>query len=400
MQALAALGLLASAAFAQSDWDIKSSVQVGADAWHLSSAAADEPARRFLWMPNSASTWQYRDAAPWYTLQSQLRTGSQGEWVLRARGNQGYGSALDQLSYAHAISPTLGLRAGILDYRATWCREYDLDNPWVRETDPFCTVRFINLATASSPALQVYAKADVGDYQVQGVAGLYRPAALGFEPREFSNLLLPESATVTKNHKHALSVNAINTQTATQWRISWIGANQRLFDSALMQFNDPAFYARSQLNYEQAVSTYFVGVSWQLLPGLRSRLTHLNSQLRAQCEFLNPAAGDPESCGNRFYKSSIVWELGYQLSAADVLSLAASQYQSRQAGTSEQPKYEARNRSVSLAWRRDWPQGFFSAVQLTHARASVPYNRIPTDVPYIVGTTSAWGLGLRVGCQF
>lgn len=398
--AINGLFMLVQGAYAQENWELKSSAQVGLGAWHLSDGAKDQPSRHFLLTPNANTKWPYSDAAPWYTLQSQLRVGTEGEWVLRSRGNQGYGGSLDELSYAHFISPALGVRAGVLDYRATWCREYDLDNPWVRESDPFCTARFTNLATASAPAMQVYATVEAGAYQVQGLAGLFRPLALGYERKEFSNLILPSSATVTKNQKRALSVNAVNKLTSTEWRVSWLGADQSLFDSTIFQFNNPAFFPSSQLKYHQSVNTYFAGVSWQLLPSLRSRLTHLSSQLQARCEFLNPAAGDAGPCGNQFSKSSTVWELGYQLGPADVLSLAASQYANRQTGGGQESLYEARNRTFALAWRRDWRQGWFSAVQLSRTKASVPYNRIPDEISYLPGDASAWGLGLRVGYQF
>ncbi len=390
--------LLASPAQAQTDWALKSSAQLGVDAWHLSVDASDQPVRHFLLLANARTDWRYRDMAPWYTLQTQLRVGSQGEWVLRSRGNQSYGGAVDQLSYAHSISPALGWRAGILDYRATWCREYDLDNPWVREADSFCVGRFNNSATASAPALQVYAKVDVNEYQVQAVAGLYRPKALGWDRREFSNLFIADSATVLQNKKHALSVNAVNTATSTEWRLSWIGSDQRLFDSALVQINDAASFPATQLHYRQAVSTYFAGVSWQLAPRLRSRVTHFRSSLQAHCELLNPAAGEP--CANQFYRASTVWELGYQLSPIDVLSLALAHYDLRQTEMLDVQVYEARSRNQSLAWRRDWGRGWFTSTQLTWTQGSVPYNNKPRQTPYIPGTSSAWGLGLRVGYQF
>lgn len=382
---------------AQADWGLKSSAQVGVDAWHLSSSAQDQPGRRFLWMANANTRWDYQDAAPWYTLQSHLRNGAQGEWVLRSRGSQGYGGALDELSYAHFVSHALGLRAGILDYRATWCRTYDLDNPWVRENDPFCTDRFTSLATASAPALQVYTHVDVGDYQVQGLLGWYRPKALGYEPREFSGLVLADSARVTQNRKQVLSLNAINSETATEWRLSWIGTDQRLFESAFMQMA-PLPAPASQLAYEQRVSTYFAGVSWLLAPQLRSRLTHLRGHIRGVCELMNPAAGEP--CANQFHKSSSVWELSYQLDPSDVLSLAISQHGVRHRGEQGVPVYQARNRAVSLGWRRDWPGGWFNAWQLTRSMAWVPYQHRPWEQSYLPGRASAWGLGLRAGYQW
>jgi hypothetical protein len=308
------------------------------------------------------------------------------------RADQGQGVSLDQLSFDHAISPSLGMRAGVLDYRATWCRVYDMDNPWVRENDPFCNNKGANLATASAPALQVYTNFDVGNYRVQGLAGIYRPLAFGYEPQEFSNFILPATATVIKNQKHGVSVSALDKITATELRFSWIGARQSLFESDFIQFKDPNLYPATQLLYHQKVSNYFIGVSWQLMPKVRSRLTYFRSNLEAYCEILNQASGG--SCQNEFRRAATVLELGYQANPRDVVSMAISHYAFRQ-----EPVYAATTHSGSVAWRRDWYQGWFSALQLTYARAAVPFNNNPRAAPYPTGQSSAWGAGLRVGYQ-
>ena len=318
-----ALLMLAGAARAQTDWQVKNTLQLGLDAWHLDYSHEDMQLQRGLLMADNKPAWTYRSVSPWLTLQSQVRMGTHGELELRARANQNYGGQIDQLSYAHAISPSLGLRAGVLDYRATWCRSYDTDNPWVRENDPFCTVKFTSEATASAPALQAYSVLETDAYQFQANAGLFRPKALGYAPREFSNFFVPATAQVTQNNKHALSVSALDKASAIEWRFSWIGAHQRLFESALVQENNPVFFSPTQLNYDQKSNTYFAGVSWPLNRQLSARLTYLNSALKARCELLNPNAGP--DCHNQFKKSSTVLELNYQADSADVLSLALTQ---------------------------------------------------------------------------
>jgi hypothetical protein len=312
------------------------------------------------------------------------------EVVLRGRANQDHGASLDQLSFDYTISPALGMRVGLLDYRATWCRVYDLDNPWVRENDPFCSDKDVTQATDSAPALQTYVQFNWSDYRVQGVAGLYRPMAFGYEKREFSNFILPETATITKNQKHAVSLNFLNMQTSTEWRFSWIGARQSLFESDFIQLENPDFFPATQLNYHQKVNTYFAGVSWQAAAQLRARLTYFTSHLKARCELLNPAAGPP--CSNTFDRNSVSMELNYQLNPSDVVSLAASNYTVDQKNV-----YQARNKSLSLAWRRDWSAGWFGAVQLIHTNVSVPYNNDSGSVPYSVGKSRAWGAGVRLG---
>ena len=388
-----ALGLftltLTGAARAQTDGQVKNTLQMGLDAWHLDYSHEDKPRQQRLLMADNKPAWKYREASPWLTLQSQVRMGTHGELELRARANQNYGGQIDQLSYAHAISPSLGLRAGVLDFRATWCRSHDTDNPWVRENDPFCTVKSTSDATASAPALQAYTVWETDAYQFQANAGLFRPKALGYAPREFNNLVLPPSAHVTQNNKQSLSVNALNKETATEWRLSWIGAHQRFFDSGLVPVN-PGF-APTQLNFDQNTNAYFAGVSWPLSRQLSARLTHLNSASKAHCEQFNPNSGP--ACTYQFKKSSTVLELNYQANPTDVLSLALTQYPAKQAGT--WGGYDSVYRSSSVSWRRNWTGDWFTAVQVTRANSLIRSNN--SILSYAPGTASAWGLGLRLG---
>ncbi len=381
-------------AWAQVDGDLKSTVQLGMDAWHIEHSATEPIKRSVLYMADSNNRWNYREASPWYTVQSQFNFNPDTHLVLYARANQGSGADVDQFYVDHALSPSLGIRTGVADYRATWCREYDLDNPWVREGDPFCSDRVIKQTTSSAPALQIYAHGTSGPYQWQGIVGLFRPRLFGYARREFGGWILRDSDQITKNHKYGVSLSAINTFTSTEWRFSWVGLDQRLFDPVFNQINHPDIYPATQLNYHQQANTFFAGVSWQIEPRLRSRVTHMRSALQAHCEFLNPAAGPP--CSNKFVKNSTVFELSYQLQATDVVSLALLKYPVEQVGGYERGHYNA-----AMAWRRDWGRGWFSALQLTRSQTAVYYNNDITrnQIPFIPGSSSAWGLGMRLGYQ-
>ena len=232
-----------------------------------------------MFLADSETSWSYRELSAWYTAQSQLNLGPHNHLVLRARANQGSGGVLDQLYYDHGISPSLGLRIGVADYRATWCREYDLDNPWVRESDPFCSQRFMRLPLSSAPAVQAYLTTEFGDYQVQGIAGLFRPRALGYAPREFSGAQLPDHVQITKNHKQSVSLNALNKTTSTEWRLSWIRITQSLFDPKVPASNTLGG-PFTQMDYHQSSDIFFSGVSWQLSPRWRSRSLRGRSHVR------------------------------------------------------------------------------------------------------------------------
>jgi hypothetical protein len=386
------LGLV-SVVKAQPDGDLKSSVQVGMDAWHVNHSADLEVERNIMFLADSNTRWKYREVAPWLTLQSRLDFNTNNHLVLYGRASQSTGAVVDQLYLDHALSPSLGLRAGVADYRATWCREYDLDNPWVRETDPYCSDRVVRTTLSSAPALQVYLNRDVGNFEVQGIVGLYRPRAFGYAPREFGNLILQDSETVTKNNKNGLSVNVINKTHATEWRFSWIGSDQSLSNSGFFQLKDPQFYPPTQINYHQKSDTYFAGVSWQVSPRWRSRLTHMSSSLKAHCELLNLAAGEP--CQNRFQKTSTVLEWAYQFKASEIVSLALSTYPIEWVG-----HYKGRHQSAAVAWRRDWGQGWFSTAQLIRANNRIRNVDPAVMRPYPNGSHTAWAAGLRVGYQW
>lgn len=390
---LTGLGLLLQGAQAQSDWHVQSVFQTGVDAWHIEHSAEDKTTKSTMYLADSDTRWTFSKWSPWYSLQSQLNLGPRNQVVLRGRANQGLGSSLDQLYLDHAISPSLGFRAGIADYRATWCREYDLDNPWVRQSDPFCSHRYLRMSSSSAPAIQAYVNLELGQYQMQGVAGVFRPRAFGYAHREFGDFVVGNSHHITKNHKQAVSFNVIDKSSSTEWRLSWIGLNQSLFDSDSVQLNDPSIYPSTQLNYHQKSNTYFAGVSWQVSPKLRSRLTHMSSLLKAQCVLLNPLAGPP--CTNNYQKSSTVLELNYQLRPTDMLSVSWVTFPVVQNNA-----YQRDHQSMSAAWRRDWGQGWFNALQLSHAQSETAYNLTPQYVPYVPGLAKAWAAGFRLGYQW
>ena len=385
-------GSLLQGAQAQSDWHLHSHFQAGVDGWHIEHSAQDKTSRDNMYLADSETLWTYRPLSPWYTLQSQLDWGPQHQVVLRARANQVTGASVDQLYYSHAISPYLGFRAGVADYRSTWCREYDLDNPWIRESDPFCTNYRIKQPFASAPALQVYVNLDEGDYQVQGIAGIFRPRALGYAPREFGTAILPPHVNITQNHKQGLSLNVLNKASSTEWRLSWMGLDQRLFDpQAAISF--PEYAAGTQMNYRQKAGTFFAGVSWQLSPRLRSRLTHMHNALKAHCELLTPQAAP--ACEIRVRKKSTVLELNYQPAAADTVSLAVLKFP-----FSQSQVYKKTNQTVSASWRRDWSRHWFTALQWSQSRATVFYNDDFSTMSYLPGTNSAWAAGIRSGYKW
>lgn len=378
---MAPLGLYAQEGFWQ-DWQLRTQVHMGADAWHIEHTPKDGPLAPAVFMPDGSNRWQFRNVSPWYVVQASLSQGLQSEWVLKARANQSVGARVDQLYYDHALSPKLGFRVGVVDYRATWCRVYDLDDPWVREADPFCSDQIIKVATASAPGLQAYTNLRWGRYQVQALAGFYQPKLLNYEPREFSDFLLLPDDRVTHNNKVGLTLNAMDMRTSTEWRLSWIYTDQ----SAQLAPNE---LSPLMAKLDHAVHLWFAGVSWQLSPRTRARLTHMRSELSATISEFVP--NQPTKVLHpSVTKQSTVLELNYQYSPVDAWSVSVSQYPFIERGA-----YEWKHKTFALGWRRDWSRHWFTAVQLTHAKNHIPYSIYNDFAP--AGRHSALALGLRLG---
>jgi len=378
------LGCLCLGAGAQgTDWQLEAHVHMGVDAWSLKHQPTGGPLAPTVFMPDSNTRWQYREVSPWAVVQTNFRRGTHREWVLKGRANQSTGAKVDQLYYDHAVSPKLGLRAGVVDYRATWCRAYDLDDPWVREADPFCSTPIIKLATASAPGLQAYTNLHWGRYQVQALAGLYKPRLFNYEPREFSDLVLAPNDRVTHNTKLGLTLNAIDLYTSTEWRLSWIFTDQKASLSANDAHPFPALITHK-------AHLLFGGLSWQVSARTRARITHMRSDLKATINVQTPPEIEPLVFHPRVFKASTVLELNYQHSAQDILSLSFSKYPFE-----ERHAYEWHHKAISVGWRRDWSPRWYTAVQLSHAKNRVPYSIYPDFVP--AGRHSAHAVGVRVG---
>lgn len=347
-------------------------------------------------MPDSFTKWSYRPVSPWYTVESRLHIAARGEVVLRAQANAAHGAKINQLFYDRIISPRLGLRAGLLDYRATWCRSFDLDNPWVSETDPFCANKQVRLPTDSAPAIQAYVNQTMGQYLVEAVVGSYHPLAFNYEKEEFSDFVLPPTANVTHNHKILASVNALETFTATEWRLSWIGTRQSLFDPSA-----PIGPTRIPINYHHKASLWFLGVSWNVSPKLRSRVTHMTSSLTGTCEFLRQTSIHP--CIQKFQKKSSVVELNYNFDSRNVYSLAFSYYPRKQTNVvpDQGNVFRLLHQSFSIGWRKDWTANVFTSLQLMYSQYDSLDRRSRRATAEVEPQTGhATGLGFRVGYRF
>lgn len=365
--------------------------QIGVDAWAFSGGRPDP----FLMMATNTQ-WSYRPISPWGTFDGRFMIGPSSTLALKARSDQGMGSHVDELSADWAASPSFGGKLGVLDYKTSWCRTYDTDSPWVRENDPFCTVVGVSGPSGGAPGVQLYTNVQLGQYRVQGIAGAYRPLLFGYNKTEFSNLTYTRSR-VDKNNKQGFSVNALNLETAMEFRVGYLLTQQE--QAVYGEWNSDDF------RVVQSYDILFAGVSFYAVPKINVRMQTLR-HVMSNKNVANPGSAYPHTFrGNNLNRNSYVLELGYQHDAQNKFAFAASQFHMHDALTETNYPYagytvypdfsDYKQESISMAWRHDWAIGVFTAVQLTRS------NLVETSSYYRYHKAMrANGLGMRLAYQF
>lgn len=367
--------------------------QVGVDAWRLSPQTPE----RLLFLPTN-SQWNYRSTSPWLTFDGQATVHRHAVLSLKVRADQALGTHVDEMSLDWALSPSLGVKTGVVSYKTSWCRTYDVDSPWVRENDPFCTIRTTSVASGGAPGLQVYANAPVGDYRVQGLVGLYRPLLLNYNTTEFSNVDYPNSH-IDRNSKKSLSLSVQNMDTATELRLGLLNTVQSNY--VYDYLNEGPDRVRQNYN------VMFLGAAFYVLPKLQVRVQTLRHDMISNRRS-PPGSEKPSYLGGAdLARRSHVLEMNYWHSAQDVLAFAVSKYtfDSSYINTNYpdpgyinyRSYYRSGNRNLSASWRHNWSEGFYTAVQWSYNKLDL---YILDEQPSPYREAGGHGLGLRLGYQF
>jgi len=198
-------------------------LQVGVDAWRINTSAQEDTTANMkalsrLQLANSYPVWSYQDVSPWLRFDGGLRVGGNTLLALKYRSDQSTGSRLDEVSVDWAYH-AFGVKAGVLDPKMSWCRTYDVDSPWVRESNGFCTIQPDNFAKGSAPGVQTYANLILGDYSFQGLVGVYRPLMFDYAPRETPTIVVAPSATVLSHTRSGMALSATNLKNGTEARL-------------------------------------------------------------------------------------------------------------------------------------------------------------------------------------
>ena len=369
----------------------------GVDAWNIKHTSDSESDQRLLFLADSTPQWTYRNPNAWLRFDSQFDLSHSIGGRVKLRGDQSSDWRIDELNVDWQLSPFLGASAGVVDYKTSWCRTYDVDSTWVRENDPFCTVRTTGQATGSAPGLQINANGSMANQQIQAKLGFYNPLLLNHDSEEFNNQALLHDSRVNENKKWGFSVNAVNVWTATEWRLSYLHTHQTADNRStpnLPKFEKP-----------QKIGLWYAGVGFDVSKTVRARITHLNSQLDSRfTDSFSPAYDN----FRQYQRRSTTAELQWNIRGSNRVGLA---YSSFSAHTHDQFKRKDlkqqrialadqtfQNTSWSVSWRKDWNNHLYSAIQWTEAAVDADL-RINGQTPD-VSRASGRALGVRLGWRY
>ena len=384
-------------------------IQTGIDAWQISTqskiqttpgeVAAPLAPVDDLYFANSYTQWNYQPISPWVKIMGSWNLTNNFSLEYKIRSEASVGDKVDDLHVNWRLSPQLGFKAGVVDYKTSWCRTYDTASPWVRENNPFCTTQTTNIATAAAPGVQAYWVARSDQYEFQSIVGVYRPMAFGYNATEFSNY--PTINGVASNDRWGWSLSAVNLENATEFRLSWLGADQysNINDDSTQDHN------RSQL--------LFAGVGFYPTAQINIKLYALRNTVIRQSLELDSDGVYLDDTTTRV-RSSATLEINDQLDGRNSLNWAISKYsdQSTQNSPSsydyayiynEQPLINQwAQENMSLAWRHEWGSGIFTSVQWTRSIYSeVMYTFDSNYVWYpTYGSAQGTAIGFRLGFTY
>jgi hypothetical protein len=380
--------------FASTKW----SYQLGSDAWALDASKKKDTEKSYvednsnLLLPNSYTQWPYQDVSGYGRLTGSLQLGSGVEASVKVRADQTIGFRVDEAFAQKNISPFFGIRAGVVDYKTSWCRTYESDTVWIREVEVICNTPQFRDVTGGAPGVQIVINNTAGNYLIQSQAGIYRPLLLDFAPKEFGNVVPGADYRVDRNDKLGLNVNLVNLETALEARVSYIQAIQRAYSPEL------------QGTTKQASDLIYIGLSFPFSSRVNVRGTHVLQLLQNTCrsEDATLAMGSACNLNRNDRKTSTSLEIIYQVGVTDVVSLGVNEFNLSSQQTlfnstldvyAQADLFSIKSRQISMAWRRDWGNGYYSVVQVLESEQKTQSQS--SSYP-----SNGWGLGLRLGYQF
>lgn len=373
----------------------KWSYQLGVDSWHLQPSIAHDPApwnaqNTNLLLPNAVTKWRYSDTSPYAAVIGSHHIQNNTFFSLKAKADQTKGLRVDEAMLQHDISPSFGVRAGVVNYKTSWCRAYEPDNGWIREVETVCLTKNFSDVTGGAPGAQILTSHTWGNYLVQNQVGIYRPLAFNYAPREFGNYTPSPNFQVERNHKLGFNINVLQTERAFEGRLSYIRADQR----ASLPEEDIRGTA------PQTSNLWYLGVAAPITNKLSVRLTQFIQDQSIECWSLLDVT---PWCNTRVTqkKSATTIELSYRLTSVDLLSMGMSQttfdtdrrfYTAQRTWVAQDFPFYIQTQHASAAWRHDWSNGIFGVAQVLLARQKNGFDNMNFS-------SHGNALGLRIGYQ-
>jgi hypothetical protein len=233
-----------------------------------------------------------------------------------------------------------GVRLGVLPYRVSWCRADG--GPWMSEPDAFCRFAGLNEVAEGAFGVQAYRSTLAGGFLIDGMAGIYRPLIDGQNDRLGPYVSVGPTV---KHQAHGASVNAMHLGTGIEARAGWLRTAQD-------QDSEAGSYQR-RLRYD----SYYLALQGNVTQRLDVRVS-LSGYLGNQ---INPALP------HRWDGRSKTLELIYKPDSTQSLAAGITRY-SNVTTYSAPPNGQALQvDSLSVAWRKDWPNGIYTVLQATHS---------------------------------
>lgn len=377
--------------------------QLGMDAWHIHTSASEDTTENMnslsrLQLANSYPVWSsFRQVSPWGRFDGGLRVGQDTLLTLKFRNDQSTGARVDEASVDRAFH-TFGVKLGVVDPKISWCRTYDVDSPWIRENNPFCSIKPLNFARGSAPGGQAYANFIMGDYSLQAIAGAYRPLMFGYEANVAPTIVLSSKDNVMDRTKTGFALSATNLKNGTEFRMS-------LMKDQYSTYRPETTSAPARQKTMNA-DILFLGGAWYASEKLVLRGSYF--MYEGPLEYTDFDLVTYVNLHDDKKNDALTFEVNYQANSRDVFSAAHATFgfyldqklyrlngntpelKSISFGT---PEFVTKN--TSLSWRRDWGRGMFTVLQFSDAQTN------QSDSKKVLKLSSnGQAIGLRLGYRF
>lgn len=377
-------------------------VHIGLDHWNIKQSDADASTKNHLQLPNRNTEWPYRDTSPWITAHVIYPIIPRLKFTAKTMANQNFGGRLDELSIDYSFSQSLGVRGGVVDYKMSWCKDYEAHTLWIQDPNEFCSDAKNKALTSAAPGLQAYINHVHRYYRIQSLIGIYNPKAWGYADFENGRRESIKNPT-NSNHKYGASVDILNMKTGDEYRISWLHSD----------ITEEAYYSYKQFSEQHGDTLYLAlqtGISDSWIANIST------SKFRSS---ISDAISLDDGSTSKYINQSIFEIQGVNASVTytkdniDKYTFGFSRSITQKSGTfplvsdsifstadiEDQKIYQYVRNVFSVAWVHEFDKNFSTAIQFM--RTVLNYsNEIVHSSAATASSTDGNALGMRIAYRF